>query len=84
MKYQQNYKGDRSKRQSKKEFAKDYRAQQKSKVTTPKGWKTKGKDMIKNLSNLKIRGVPVGKIVNAAVYLSLAKDIGTSLTSNEE
>ena len=48
------------------------------------GLMTKGKNIIKNLSSAKIGGIPVGKILNAALYFNMAKDIGTGLTSNEE
>lgn len=82
-KYQQDYKGDRSERLNKKQFAKDYRAELKSKVTSKvpdsKGWKVKGKSMVKGLGKqlnpIKfVQKNPAIAIMMAAQYLMSDSD----------
>jgi len=71
-KYQAEYTGQRKDRLNKKQFAKDYRVQQKSKVTAPKGWKTKGKDMVKGLGK-KFNPISFAKKNPAMVALMAAQ-----------
>ena len=61
-----------------KEMAKDL-SKPKAKPTL----KSKASKTLNKIKNLKIKGVPVGQILNAAVYLNMAKDIGTSITNQE-
>ena len=63
-----------------KEMAKDLSKPKPKAKPTLKSRAAKNLDKLKKL---KIKGVPVGQILNAAVYLNMAKDIGTSIANQE-